>query len=64
MKFCYKDFLNVFSGRNYIYSQVFTPIRAIDPLAMARMAEEEVLLHDVSSTMRLYVIFKVGISTI
>ena len=40
MKFCYKDFLNVFSGRNYIYSQVFTPIRAIDPLAMARMAEE------------------------
>ena len=40
MKFSYKDFLNVFSGRNYIYSQVFTPIRAIDPLAMARMAEE------------------------
>ena len=40
MEFSYNNFLNVFSGRIFVYKQVFTPIRTINPFAMGRMAEE------------------------
>lgn len=39
MKFSYDDFLQVFTGKTYIYRQVFTPNRVIDPLIMSKMAE-------------------------
>lgn len=39
MEFKYDDYLKVFSGRSFIYRQIFTPIRSINPEAMARMAE-------------------------
>jgi len=39
MTFSYDDFLQVFTGKTYIYRQVFTPNRVIDPLVMSKMAE-------------------------
>lgn len=39
MEFWYDDFLSVFSGRTFVYSQIFTPIRSIDPVTMSKMAD-------------------------
>lgn len=40
MEFSYTNFLKVFNGRNFVYSQVYTPIRAVAPRVMAQMTEE------------------------
>lgn len=40
MKFNYDEFLKVFNGRTFVYSQVFTPIRTINPAVMAGMEKK------------------------